>query len=607
MPEPPGTLTADRECVGELALRATDRLGYQDRLISVGPVSIRLRIVGDLLGDQLLPAFARSTPGTEPGTAKEVSATIVAWDMTEAELGLPALDLLPRPGDEPRSTYVEAEDGVEAWFQPYEATISLYDHGAATGYFCVRASASLPPWESAAPLRALMRWVLVDHGLHLVHAAAVGDDRGALLLAARGGSGKSTSTALCAAAGMLTTGDDYVVLSPPCPEQPVPSVQSLYRTLKLSDGVLARRFAGLGSRAAGNGKRSAWIDELAPLAQVPSMSVVAVVVPSVAETATESSFGPLTAAGAIRGLGPSTVLQLPGRADEALVAMSALVNAVPAFEAQLGRDLDRIPRDLTSLLDRVVAEPEDRKRKVIVELRAGTGGDEASLFVGDLFKIYQRYADTRGWRLELMEATASDVGGFKELIFGIEGEGAWSKLRFESGGHRVQRVPETEAQGRIHTSAATVAVLPEAEEVDLEIKDGDLRIDTMRAGGAGGQHVNKTESAVRITHLPTGTVVVCMDDKSQHKNKARAMRILRARLYEAERERVHAERARLRKSQVGTGDRSDRVRTYNWPQNRMTDHRLGKNFSLEQVLAGKLDGPLEELETLDREERIKEL
>ncbi|HUR27930.1 MAG TPA: peptide chain release factor 1 [Planctomycetota bacterium] len=261
----------------------------------------------------------------------------------------------------------------------------------------------------------------------------------------------------------------------------------------------------------------------------------------------------------------------------------------------------------TRVKDALIAEPEDFKRKVIVEVRAGTGGDEASLFVGDLFKLYQRFIEAQGWRLELFEATASEVGGFKEVIFGVEGERVWSKLRFESGGHRVQRVPETEAQGRIHTSAATVAVLPEAEEVELEIRDQDLRIDTMRAGGAGGQHVNKTESAVRITHLPTNTVVVCMDEKSQHKNRARAMRVLRTRLLEAQRQKLHDERSLMRKTQVGSGDRNARIRTYNWPQNRMTDHRLNQNFSLEQVLAGKLDGPLGALESLDREERIKRL
>ena len=257
--------------------------------------------------------------------------------------------------------------------------------------------------------------------------------------------------------------------------------------------------------------------------------------------------------------------------------------------------------------DALIAEPEDFKRKVIVEVRAGTGGDEASLFVADLFKLYQRYVETQGWRLEIFEATPSEVGGFKEVIFGVEGERVWSRLRFESGGHRVQRVPQTEAQGRIHTSAATVAVLPEAEEVELEIRDQDLRIDTMRAGGAGGQHVNKTESAVRITHIPTNTVVVCMDEKSQHKNRARAMRVLRTRLVEAERQRLHDERSLMRKTQVGSGDRNARIRTYNWPQNRMTDHRLNENFSLEQILAGKLDAPLAALESLDREERIARL
>ena len=255
----------------------------------------------------------------------------------------------------------------------------------------------------------------------------------------------------------------------------------------------------------------------------------------------------------------------------------------------------------------LVAEPDDTRDKVIVELRAGTGGDEASLFAADLFRIYQRYCDSKRWKLEVLESAASDVGGFKEIIFAVQGDRAYSKLRFESGGHRVQRVPATEAQGRIHTSAATLAVLPEAEEVELSIAPEDLKIDTMRAGGAGGQHVNKTESAVRITHLPTNTVVVCMDEKSQHKNRARAMRILRTRLLDAERARQHAERAALRKSQVGTGDRNARVRTYNWPQNRVTDHRLGENFSLEQILAGKLDALLEGLEAQDREERIANL
>ena len=255
----------------------------------------------------------------------------------------------------------------------------------------------------------------------------------------------------------------------------------------------------------------------------------------------------------------------------------------------------------------LVTDEDHQRSKIIVEVRAGTGGDEATLFAADLFRIYQHLADAKRWKLELLESSASDVGGFKEIIFAIQGEGAWRMLRFESGGHRVQRVPATEAQGRIHTSAATVAVLPEAEKVELDIDAQDLRVDTMRASGAGGQHVNKTESAVRITHIPSGTMVVCMDEKSQHKNRAKAMRILRSRLLEAERARKAKERADLRKSQVGSGDRNERVRTYNWPQNRVTDHRLGKNFSLEHIIAGKLDAMLDALDALDREERIRNL
>jgi peptide chain release factor 1 len=258
-------------------------------------------------------------------------------------------------------------------------------------------------------------------------------------------------------------------------------------------------------------------------------------------------------------------------------------------------------------IDALISEDDDSRRKVIMEIRAGTGGDEASLFAADLYRLYQYYFDSQGWKVEVFDAAPSDVGGFKEITLSVEGEGTWRKLRHESGGHRVQRVPATESQGRIHTSAATVAVLPEAEEVDLEINPGDLRIDTMRAGGAGGQHVNKTESAVRITHLPTGTMVVCMDEKSQHKNRARAMRVLRSRLYEAERARQAAERAAMRKTAVGTGDRNARIRTYNFPQNRLTDHRVNENYSLEHVLAGKLEPVVVDLLALEREERIKNL
>jgi len=283
----------------------------------------------------------------------------------------------------------------------------------------------------------------------------------------------------------------------------------------------------------------------------------------------------------------------------------------PDLAALAREDLAEV-EELEAVLDReiketLIVEPEDLRRKVIVEIRAGTGGDEATLFARDLYGIYRRYAEAKRWKVEDLDVATSDLGGFKEVIFAVEGEGAWKRLRFESGGHRVQRVPETEAQGRIHTSAATVAVLPEAEEVDVQIRPDDLRIDTMRAGGAGGQHVNKTESAVRITHLPSGLVVVCQDERSQGKNRARAMRLLMTRLYDAERQRLHNERAAERKSQVGSGDRNARIRTYNWPQNRVTDHRVEQNYSLEQVLAGKLDALFDALEAVDRDERIAAL
>ncbi len=229
------------------------------------------------------------------------------------------------------------------------------------------------------------------------------------------------------------------------------------------------------------------------------------------------------------------------------------------------------------------------ERNAILEIRAGTGGDEAALFAGDLFRMYERYSASKGWRFEVVSASDGEVGGFKEIIASVSGRGVFAHMKFESGVHRVQRVPATEAQGRIHTSAATVAVLPEAEEVDIEIKAEDIRIDTMRASGSGGQHVNTTDSAVRITHLPTGIMVV-QAEKSQHQNRARAMQILRARLYDLERSRADEERSESRKSQVGSGDRSERIRTYNFPQARLTDHRINLTlYKLDRVMEGELD------------------
>ncbi|MEO9634445.1 MAG: peptide chain release factor 1 [Parasphingorhabdus sp.] len=226
-------------------------------------------------------------------------------------------------------------------------------------------------------------------------------------------------------------------------------------------------------------------------------------------------------------------------------------------------------------------------RPAMIEIRAGTGGDEAALFAGDLYRMYSRYAEDQGWKVEMISANASEVGGFKEVVANIQGKGVFAKLKFESGVHRVQRVPETESGGRIHTSAATVAILPEPEEVDIKIRTEDLRIDTYRASGAGGQHVNKTDSAIRITHLPTGIVVQCQDGKSQHKNKAQAMKVLAARMYEQERDAVQSEEAEARKSMVGSGDRSERIRTYNYPQGRVTDHRINVTLhKLPEIIEG---------------------
>ena len=244
----------------------------------------------------------------------------------------------------------------------------------------------------------------------------------------------------------------------------------------------------------------------------------------------------------------------------------------------------------------------------IVEIRAGTGGDEAALFAGDLVGMYQRYCGLQGWKTEILSLSESDLGGFKEAVLEVQGRGVFAKLKFESGVHRVQRVPATETQGRIHTSAATVAVLPEAEDVDIVILDKDLRIDTYRAQGAGGQHVNKTDSAVRITHLPTNTVVAMQEEKSQHKNKAKAMTMLKAKIYDAERKRVDAERASERKSLVGSGDRSERIRTYNYPQGRVTDHRINLTlYNLARIVSGdELSEIVDALVAQDQADRLAE-
>lgn len=269
---------------------------------------------------------------------------------------------------------------------------------------------------------------------------------------------------------------------------------------------------------------------------------------------------------------------------------------------ELGARRSELEERLRLLL--VPKDPNDDKN-VIIEIRAGTGGDEAALFASDLFRMYSRYAERRKWKIDVMNTSESGAGGFKEIVFAVDGHGAYSRFKFESGVHRVQRVPETESQGRIHTSAATVAVLPEAEEVDIEIKQEDLKIDVYRATGPGGQSVNTTDSAVRITHKPTGLVVTCQDEKSQHKNKTKALKVLRARLYEVEREKQQAEMAETRRSQISTGDRSAKIRTYNFPQSRVTDHRISMTLhGISQVLDGGLDELMDALATQDQADKM---
>ena len=284
----------------------------------------------------------------------------------------------------------------------------------------------------------------------------------------------------------------------------------------------------------------------------------------------------------------------PDMADLARDELAALEQRVPEIEHELALLL--VPRDA------------DESASAILEVRAGTGGDEAALFAGDLFRMYQRYAQLHGWKVEIDSVSEGEVGGYKEIIASITGEGVFGRLKFESGAHRVQRVPDTEAQGRIHTSAATVAVLPEVEDVEIEINDADLRIDTYRSSGAGGQHVNKTDSAVRITHLPTG-IVVTSSEKSQHQNRARALKVLKARLYEQQREALDTARADARRTQVGSGDRSERIRTYNFPQGRVTDHRINLTlYNLPKVMTGEaLDEIIDPLIAEDQAERLATL
>ena len=292
-----------------------------------------------------------------------------------------------------------------------------------------------------------------------------------------------------------------------------------------------------------------------------------------------------------------------------MVAEAAGDHEIQAMaEAEVSLLRDRIPDETKRLQLLLLPKDIDDSRNAILEVRAGTGGDEAALFGANLFSMYQRFAIKNGWRFEVMEVSETGIGGYKEATATISGTDVFARLKFESGVHRVQRVPETEAGGRIHTSAATVAVLPEAEEVDIDVDENDLRIDVFRSSGPGGQSVNTTDSAVRITHIPTGIVVSQQDEKSQHKNRAKAMKILRARLYDAERARLESERAAARKGQVGSGDRSERIRTYNFPQGRVTDHRINLTlYKLDRVMTGEaLDEVIEALVSEDQAQKLAE-
>ena len=283
---------------------------------------------------------------------------------------------------------------------------------------------------------------------------------------------------------------------------------------------------------------------------------------------------------------------------------SEIVEMAKEEISETEKKLEKAEKEVKMLL--IPPDPLDGKN-IIMEIRAGTGGDEAALFAADVYRMYSHYAESKHWKIEVMNSNETGIGGLKEIVFSITGKDVYASLRYESGVHRVQRVPETESGGRIHTSAITVAVLPEAEETDIEIKPEDLKIDVMRAGGPGGQCVNTTDSAVRLTHLPTGLVVICQDEKSQIKNKAKALRVLRSRLYEMEEEKKRKERSEQRKSQVGSGDRSERIRTYNFPQGRVTDHRINLTlYKLDAIMNGELDDLIEPLKIAAGEEALKE-
>lgn len=281
-----------------------------------------------------------------------------------------------------------------------------------------------------------------------------------------------------------------------------------------------------------------------------------------------------------------------------------LVELAKAELDELEKELERLEEDLKMLL--LPKDPNDSKN-CFVEIRAGTGGEEAALFAADLFRMYSRYSESKGWKVDLIDMNDTGIGGLKEVIFMLQGDGAYGNMKYESGVHRVQRVPKTESSGRIHTSAASVVVLPEAEDVEVEINPNDLRIDIFRSGGAGGQNVNKVETAVRITHIPTGIVVQCQDERSQIQNRIKAMKVLRARLYDLQMEEQNKELAEQRRSMVRKGDRSDKIRTYNFPQNRVTDHRIGLTlYNLQEILDGNLDELIEQLKLADRTEKLKQ-